>query len=267
MTDASPDPIPFPTTTALRVRVDGPIGRITLARPDKLNALNRAMLEELTDAAAWFDRRTDVKVVVIAGEGPSFSAGFDLADPTWSELGGLERSAGVGRAMAEAVGAMSAVTVASIRGHCIGGGVVLASACDLRVAAAETIFRIPEIDLGIPLFWTGVPRLARELGPALTKELILTGRPFDSTEAHAVRFVNRVVPDDDLDVATEELIASLASKPSSVLRTTLRQVEDAVPAVPSTDPGAAADVSAFADALSDDESRRSAAAYLSSLSR
>ncbi len=265
MTEAAPATIPTPTT--LRVRVDGPIARISLARPEKLNALNRAMLEELSDVAAWIDRRPDVKVVVIDGEGSSFSAGFDLTDPTWSELGGLERSAGVGRAMAEAVGNMSAVTVASIRGHCIGGGVVLASACDLRVAAAGTTFRIPEIDLGIPLFWTGVSRLARELGPALTKELILTGRPFDAAEAHAVRFVNRVVPDDNLDASTEELVALLASKPSAVLRTTIRQVDEAVPAVPSTDPGAAADVGAFAAALSDDESRRSAAAYLSALGR
>jgi enoyl-CoA hydratase/carnithine racemase len=192
-------------------RVDGRIGRLTLARPDKLNALSQAVLEQLTDAAAWFDGQPEVTVVVVAGEGRAFSAGFDLADPTWAELGPPEQSAAVGRAMTEAVGAMKAVTIAAIQGHCIGGGVVLASACDLRLAADDATFRIPEIDLGVPLYWTGVPRLARELGPALTKELILTGRAFGAEEARAIRFVNRVVPAADLADATEALGADKAA--------------------------------------------------------
>src|SRR5690606_384772 len=115
----------------------------------------------------------EVKVVVITGAVPSFSAGFDLRDPSWAELGPPETSARVGRAMAESIGGMRAVTVAAIRGHCIGGGVVLASACDLRVASESARFRIPEVDLGVPLYWTGVPRLVRELGPAVTKDLIM----------------------------------------------------------------------------------------------
>ena len=198
--------------TVVRVEVDEAVGRMTLARPAKLNALSRAVLEELVQGAAWFDEQPDVKVVVIAGEGTSFSAGFDLDDPTWAELGPPEQSARVGRAMAEAVGGMRAITIASIRGHCIGGGVVLAAACDLRVASEDATFRIPEVDLGIPLFWTGVPRLARELGAALTKELVLTGRAFDAAEAHSIRFVNRVVPDVQLDAETEALAAQLAAQ-------------------------------------------------------
>jgi enoyl-CoA hydratase/carnithine racemase len=247
--------------TQLRVQVDGPIGRIVLARPAKLNALNRALLEELAGAAAWFDEQPGVKVVVVAGEGTSFSAGFDLSDRTWSELGPPEQSAVVGRAMAEAIGAMQALTIASIQGHCIGGAVVLASACDLRVVAASATFRIPEVDLGIPLFWTGVPRLTRELGPALTKELILTGRPFDASEAHAIRFANRVVADDELDARTAELAADLGTKPALVLRMTKRQVEAAAPAVPPIDGGAARDITDLAEAFADDESRAIAAAY------
>src|SRR4051794_12746959 len=88
----------------LRVSVDGAVGRIVLARPEKLNALSRGLLEELAGAAVWFDDQSDVKVVVISGEGKSFSAGFDLGDPSWRDLGPPERSAVVGRAMAEAVG-------------------------------------------------------------------------------------------------------------------------------------------------------------------
>ena len=106
------------------MQVDGSVGRMTLARPAKLNALSRVVLEELAAAAAWFDERDEVKVVVITGKGRAFSAGFDLDDSSWSEIGPLEVSTAVGRAMAEAVGRMQALSVASIRGHCVGGGVV-----------------------------------------------------------------------------------------------------------------------------------------------
>jgi enoyl-CoA hydratase/carnithine racemase len=248
--------------TQLRATVDGAIGRIVLARAAKLNALNRALLEELALAAGWFDAQEDVKVVVISGAGKSFSAGFDLSDPSWSELGPPERSAVVGRAMAEAIGGMRALTIASIQGHCIGGGVVLASACDLRVAGASTVFRIPEVDLGIPLFWTGVPRLTRELGPALTKELILTGRAFGASEARAIRFVNHVVPDAELDARTDALALELASKPALVLRVTKQQVEEASASVPATDRGPRGDVDDLAAAFADPESREVAAAYM-----
>jgi enoyl-CoA hydratase/carnithine racemase len=249
----------------LRVGLDGSVGRIVLARPAKLNALNRALLEELARAAAWFDQQSNAKVVVISGEGKAFSAGFDLSDPSWSEPGPPERSAVVGRAMAEAIGSMRALTIASIHGHCIGGAVVLASACDLRVVSAGATFRIPEVDLGIPLFWTGVPRLTRELGPALAKELILTGRSFDASEARTMRFANRVVADDELEHHTTALAAELASKSALVLRMTKRQVEAAAPAVPPTVEGPDRDVADLAEAFADDESREIAAAYLQRL--
>ena len=248
--------------TQLRVSIDGSIGRVVLARAAKLNALSRTLLEELALAAEWLDEQANVKVVVIAGDGKSFSAGFDLTDPSWSELGPPQRSAGVGRAMAEAIGGMRALTIASIQGHCIGGGVVLASACDLRVAAVSATFRIPEVDLGIPLFWTGVPRLTRELGPALAKELILTGRSFDASEAHSIRFVNRVVDDLELEAQTNALAAELAAKPALVLRMTKQQVENASPSVPGNDGGAHADIAELAAAFADPESREVAAAYM-----
>jgi enoyl-CoA hydratase/carnithine racemase len=169
----------MPSTFAegpVEVALDGPIALVTLCRPEKLNALDRATLEGLADVARRLDADPAVKVAIVRGAGRAFSAGFDLHDRRWAELGAPEQSAAVGRAMAEAIAGMRAITVASIHGHCIGGGVVLAAACDLRVAASSTRFSIPEVDLGIPLYWAGVPLLVRELGPALTKELVLTGR-------------------------------------------------------------------------------------------
>ena len=132
---------------------------------------------------------------IVRGEGRSFSAGFDLDDFVGQAMEMSPRqTADLGRVAAEALTDVRPLTIAAIHGHCVGGGVVLAAACDLRLAADDARFSIPEVDLGIPLAWGGIPRLVRELGPAITKELVLTCRPFTAEEAAALRFVNRVVP-------------------------------------------------------------------------
>ena len=126
--------------------------------------------------------------------------------------------------MAEALEGMRALSIAAVQGWCVGGGVVLAAACDLRIAADDARFSIPEVDLGIPLAWGGIPRLVREIGPALTKELVLTCRPFDADEAKAAGFVNRVVPAKKLAASATELAESLASKASHALFSTKQHV-------------------------------------------
>ena len=95
-----------------------------------------------------------------------FSAGFDLREFNNPNQDG-RNGAALGKQMADAIENMKAVAVAAVHGHCVGGGVVLVAACDLRVAATNTIFSIPEVDLGIPLAWGGIPRLVREIGPAM----------------------------------------------------------------------------------------------------
>ncbi len=133
--------MPAPELTTLHLAADGPIGRLTLDRPEKLNPLGTTTLLELVEAARWFDGRPEVKVVVVTGRGRSFSAGADLAsfrDPTANAGLSPRDAADAGRRMAEALEAMRAVTVVGLHGHCIGGGLVLAAACDLRVAAEDT---------------------------------------------------------------------------------------------------------------------------------
>jgi enoyl-CoA hydratase/carnithine racemase len=126
--------------------------------------------------------------------------------------------------MADALERMRALSIAAIQGWCVGGGLVLAAACDLRIAAADARFSIPEVDLGIPLAWGGIPRLVREIGPALTKELVLTCRPFDAAEAKAAGFLNRVVTADALDASALELARALAAKATHALFSTKRHV-------------------------------------------
>ncbi len=236
---------------------------MTLARPERLNALSTAALEELVAAAGAIDAAPEVRVVVVAGEGRSFCAGYDLNDAPAARLapdaGDWEerrRLADLGRRMADAVEGVRAVTVAALHGHVVGGGVVLAAACDLRVAGADTIFSIPEVDLGIPLGWGGVARLVREIGPARTRELVMTCRPFDAAEAHAMGFVNRVVPAGDHGDAARELAATIAGKPAPPVTVTKQQV-----AAAAATPPAYADADALLAALASPESQAAAAEY------
>ena len=138
---------------------------------------------------------------------------------------------------------------------------MLAAACDLRLAADDTRFSIPEVDLGIPLAWGGIPRLVRELGPAITKELVLTCRPFTADEAAALRFVNRVVPAADLIAAAQTLADELAGKPEFALRTTKQQVNAVTEEIAGTRRNAN-DADTLAAALADPESRETSRRYL-----
>lgn len=208
----------------LSVDADGALGRLTLARPEKLNPLSTQALEEIALAARYFDEETEAKVVIVSGAGRAFSAGADLTSFTTTGDRTTREVAEIGRRMADAVEAMQALTIAKIRGWCVGGGLVLAAACDLRLATSETRFSIPEVDLGIPLAWGGIPRLVREIGPALTKELVLTCRPFDAAEARAAGFLNRVVSAEELDAEVESLASDLARKARHALSSTKRHV-------------------------------------------
>jgi enoyl-CoA hydratase/carnithine racemase len=252
----------------IEVNVEGARGSITLNRPAKLNPLSTDTLRELADAARGFDQRPDVKVVVVSGSGRAFSAGADVSVFVAADPGVAARreAADAGRLMAEAIESMRAITIARIQGHCVGGALVLAAACDLRVAADTTRFSIPEVDLGIPLAWGGIPRLVREIGPAMTKELVLTCRPFTAEEARALGFLNRVVGEQHLDEAVEELAAQLLTKPSLTLTATKRGVNAASHEMASTS-GAWSDADSLMTTLGDPESRRVARDYLKRLSR
>ncbi len=257
-----------PEFSTVRVEADGRIGRLTLDQPEQLNPLGTVPLREIVEAAAWFDT-TDASVVIVRGEGRAFSSGFDLRE--FAGGGGANAASSrdqgdLGRKMADAVERMSALTIAAVRGPCIGGGVVLASACDLRVAADDTRFAIPEVDLGIPLTWGAIPRLVREIGPAATRDLVLTCRPFDADEARRLGFVNRVTPSDELDREVDALAQELSRKAPSVVRATKRQVLEAAEDLAST-AGAWAEADLLGAAMADPEARAAAREYLASRRR
>jgi len=216
----------------LTVEIEEGIGRLTLNQPEKLNPLGTNTLQEIVEATGWFDER-NVPVVIISGEGRAFSSGFDLREFINGNPEGPNGPA-VGKQMADAIENMQAVAIAAVHGHCVGGGVVLVGACDLRIAATNTVFSIPEVDLGIPLAWGGIPRLVREIGPAMTRELVMTCRPFNAEEAKSIGFVNRVVTSEDLEEETLKLAKAIKKRPQSVIQTTKKQVQSAAEDLTST---------------------------------
>lgn len=218
------------TYETLSVERDGPIARVWLNRPQRLNALNALALEEIASVFEAFQGEFDTRVVVLGGRGSSFCAGADRKDPPLrmakgSGAGARERRyvAQTGRRAAEAIERCEAITIARLHGHVIGGGVVLALACDLRVAAHNAELWIPEVDLGIPLTWGAVPRLAREVGMARAKELILLCDRFDAATANRYGMLNRLVADDQLDAVVNDMARRIGEKPEWAVHMTKTQ--------------------------------------------
>jgi len=246
----------------IRVEVDGELGRLILNRPDRLNAIGQTMLCELADAARWFDGQSDVRVVIVQGEGRAFSAGADLKDRAGRAESWIERRevGQRGLRMADAIEQMRAVTIARVQGWAIGGGVVLMSACDLRVVADDALLMIPEIDLGIPLAWGGIPRLVREIGPARAKEWVMTCDRITAAAAREAGFVNRVVPEAELDACVDALARQLLAKPAVPLVITKEHV-NAVARSMSSSASSFSDGDALVGTGLDPESRKAGQEY------
>jgi enoyl-CoA hydratase/carnithine racemase len=254
------------TYETILVEIEEEIGVITLNRPEKRNALSIKMLQELTLAAHWFDQQTAIKVVLIRGNGTAFSAGADLmdamnrndADKSWVERRELGQ---VGYKMTQAIQNMRAITVAEVQGYAIGGAFLLMLACDFKVVAEKTYFSIPEIDLGIPLTWGGIPKLVSEIGPSKTKDLVITCRKFGALEAKSLGLVNYIVSPKTLSAHSFGLAQTLNEKPSMPMLITKEQV-NAV----SKNIGSAYVASAEGDMLQnaqkDPESLKAAMSYL-----
>lgn len=198
---------------------------LTFNRPEKLNAINGAMLTEVQEVCRQLQTDAGTRVVIVTGAGRAFSAGADItnrrrpvdpavpAHPPAPVPVLQERiNAGSGNRASAALEALDQVTIGAINGLCIGGGVVLASCLDIRLAAQSAWFSIPEVDLDIPLTWNALPRLVRELGPARTKELVMACDRFSAADALQWGFVNHVVPDEDLLPRARALAARLLAK-------------------------------------------------------
>ena len=203
--------------------VDG-VATLELNRPGVLNALSPDLLNELVAACDEIAGQDEIRVVVLRGAGRAFSAGADLpAFGEHLEAGSTEIS-DLGRRAAAAIGALPQIVIAAIHGHCVGGAIVMAAACDLRIASASARFSIPEVDAGIPLAWGGMGYLYRLIGETLATDLVLSCRPFDAAEAKQAGFLTGVMGDEIFEEQITEYIAGVAARPKIVLRTMKQQL-------------------------------------------
>jgi enoyl-CoA hydratase len=199
-------------------RRDGGVVVVTLDRQEALKALNREVLSELRDRLRELATDTETRVLVLTGAGDrAFAAGADIKEMT--EMGVLEGHAwgSLGHECGRLLESMPKPTLAAVNGFALGGGCELALACDIRYASERAQFGQPEINLAIIPGWGGTQRLARAVGPALAKDLILTGRAIDAAEALRIGLVSAVYPAGELLDRALETAAALAAKSAVAL--------------------------------------------------
>src|SRR5438552_4118896 len=217
---------------------EGPIGRLRLNRPAKLNAQTPQMWAELRELGWTLRDERDLRCLVVSGEGRAFSSGIDLAEITGQDgLGAaaqVKPGAGADRLVAMIRQGQEAfswlvdapfASIAALRGYALGAGLQLALACDLRVAARTTQLGALEFRYGLLPDLGGTAWLPRLVGPARAKELVFTAARIYAEEALRIGLVNRVVEDAELEAAVAALAETIAAQPPLALRHAKRAID------------------------------------------
>ena len=208
----------------VRVTREGAIVEVALNRPGARNALDSALMEELTEVARLLRLRADVLAVVLTGAETYFSAGADLksagdrnARPTLIET---RESIMRGPDMCQAWAEIEAVTIAAVEGYCIGGGCALVVACDFRVMGRSAYMRLPEVPLGMNMSWRTLPRLVALAGPARAKRFVMFGEAADAEACLDWGMCDEITEDGGALAAARAWAAKVAALPPLPVRMT-----------------------------------------------
>ena len=202
------------------------IARVTINRPDKLNALNAIVIHELGDAVTRIETDAAVRGVIVTGAGSkAFVAGADIGELTEQDVTSGRNRALLGQQVFRRLEQCGKPVVAAVNGFALGGGCELAMACHLRVASENAKFGQPEVKLGIAPGYGGTVRLPRIVGKARALELLLTGEMIDAEEARRIGLVNRVVPPERLLAESEGLLRSILANGPLAVRACLEAVD------------------------------------------
>jgi enoyl-CoA hydratase len=216
---------PAPASAAPASVLPG-VALLTLQRPESLNALSFALLDELAAALESLDGDPACRVIVITGAGDrAFAAGADVHELEPQTSSTLTATGGF--AVWDRIGAIGLPLIAAVRGFALGGGCELAMACDMIVAAEDASFGQPEIRLGVMPGAGGTQRLTRAIGVARAMEVILTGRTMTAQEADAHGLITRIVPAAATVDAALELAATIAAMPPLAVRAAKAAILDA----------------------------------------
>lgn len=208
----------------MRCELDGPLARLRLNRPAVHNAANWAWVNDLVSATEYLKRQSEIHVVIVSGEGRSFCSGLDVKElaqgnltPDWFAT--WERGV-------IALEGLDAITIAAIQGYCLGGGLQVALACDLRIASTDAVLSIPAVREGV-VAALGPMRLARLIGAGPAKQLCLLGHRFTPAEGLALHLLSEVTSPDQLEARSLAIAHELLAIPFTALKQTKRQINSA----------------------------------------
>jgi enoyl-CoA hydratase len=217
-------PEPF---TNLTIEREQGVATLRLDRPEKLNALHRALWHSIPEAVAALDHDPDVRVIVLAGNGKAFCAGIDLVDHAsglaGGSLSGIEGSAVAQRRQlyddirayqrtASCFADTNKPVIAAVHGACLGGGMDLITACDIRLASADATFSVRETRIAMVADVGSLQRLPRLVGEGVAREWIFTGADYDAARALSVHLLNEVLPDQAaLEARAQQLAVTIAA--------------------------------------------------------
>lgn len=211
----------MPETRPVLYRAENEIARITLNRPDALNAMDMALLTELASVLDRAEADVSVKAVIITGAGETaFSAGADIGYLHRASALEVRELALTAVSVTRKIESLGKVVVAAINGHALGGGLEIAESCTLRIAVRQAQLGHPEVRIGALAGFGGTTRLPRLIGKGRAAEMLLTGRAVSAEEALQMGLVNRVVASDRLISETEELLGEVLSRAPTAVRMT-----------------------------------------------
>ena len=206
----------------MRCELNGHLGRLRLNRPQALNAANWAWVENLVTATNYFAQSNDTHVVIVSGEGRSFCSGLDKKELSQGNL--TREWFAIWEKGVTGLANLKAITIAAIQGYCLGGGLQVALACDLRIATNNAILSIPAVREGL-IAALGPMRLARIIGVGPAKQLCFLGHHFTGEEAVALRIINAVCSPEDLEKQALAMAEELLSIPFTALMHTKLQID------------------------------------------
>lgn len=221
----------------VRIERDHHVALVTLHRPEKLNALNADLMNELVEAAAEFHMDEETRVVIFTGAGPCFSAGVDLTDSEY--IGRMESASDlmksrllrVGPRMIRALYEMDQITIAAVNGTAAGGGACIAAACDFRVGADDCGVGYPEVTLGMNLSWLALPMCVNLIGPARAKRMVILAEIQDAETLLDWGYLDRVVPAEQLLPEARRMAREFAARPPMAAQMVKRSVNAIVSAL------------------------------------
>ncbi len=192
------------------------IATVTLNRPEKRNALSLALMRELIQALRQIGRQRDIAAVILAGNGPAFSAGHDLSEMTGRAVADYQEIFDVCCELMETVQSIPQPVIAMIRGIATAAGCQLAASCDLVMAEEHARFGTPGVRIGL-FCSTPMVALSRAIGQKRAMQMLLTGIPIDAKTAADWGLVNEVVPADQLEARTREVATQIVAASSMVI--------------------------------------------------